>query len=88
MTWTEHDILEPVDISTNILPTVGQIRAFAFAYGTTEELNAVAAIAPGFVQGMGPSKQDEESWGNCVGKGFRGVSQKIGSYSVTKIEVI
>lgn len=61
LTWTEHDILEPVDISTNILPTVGQIRAFAFAYGTTEELNAVAAIAPGFVQGMGPSKQDEES---------------------------
>lgn len=61
ITWTENDITEPVEIPTTILPTVGQIRAFAFAYGTTEELNAVASIAPGFVQGMGPSKQDEES---------------------------
>lgn len=61
ITWTEDDIVEPVDIGETVLPTVGQIRAFAFAYGTTEELNAVACMAPGFVQGMGPSKQDEES---------------------------
>ena len=47
ITWTIHDILEPVEISTEILPTVGQVRCFAFAYGTQEELNAVASIAPG-----------------------------------------
>ncbi len=61
LTWTQEDVVEPIEITRNVLPTVGQLRAFAFAYGTGQEPIAVAAMAPGFVQGQGPSKQDEES---------------------------
>ena len=59
--WNINDITEPPEFPERFTPEVGQLKAFAFAYDGSEEPIAVASVAPGFVQGQGVSKQDEET---------------------------
>lgn len=59
-TWDTDGIIAAPEYSKRFFPTVGQIRAFAFAY-TGGEPVACASVAPGFTQGQAPGKRDEES---------------------------
>lgn len=64
--WNEGDLRDEVTLPRTFLGSVGQIRAYTLQY-VGNEPQAFASIAPGFMQGQAPGRQEEDSF--IVGAG-------------------